>query len=88
MEATTSVRVRRAEDSADPAVFVATRLIDLLGRARQVELDGVDQDLIRLRVGPEAGQPSDDGWTSQLFGEVRRLLQTHVFAGWECEPGR
>jgi hypothetical protein len=88
METMAAVCLRRVEDSADPAVFVATRLISLLGMARRVELDGLDHDRILLRVGPEIGPAAEDGWATQLFGEVRCHLRARTFAGWEPEPGR
>lgn len=82
METTVSVRVRRVESPAEPAVFVATRLIGLLGRTRQVALDRAEDDVVVLRVGPEDGRRPDPRWTRQLLEEMDRMLQDRVFDGW------
>jgi hypothetical protein len=82
----TLVRVRRDRASAAPAVLVATRLIGALGRARRVELDRADDDLIVLRVWPGIRAPGDGQGDDELFAELETLLRSGPFAGWESEP--
>lgn len=85
MRAMSRVELRRVDELADAAVFVATRLIGLVGRTRHVELDGLEHDRILLRIGPEIGQAAVDGWVDRLSGDVHRFLGAQAFDGWKAD---
>jgi hypothetical protein len=76
-----TVHLRRTGAGAEPAVMIATWLIDELHGSAAVEVGLSDPDLIRLSIDP----PQACAAAVAIVGEV---LDEQRFRGWELDAER
>jgi hypothetical protein len=80
LELARSVLIRRVGESADPAVYVATRLISRLREQWRVRLDELNEDHIALSVWVD-----ESSQLKQIDEQIRANFPEHANAGWKLD---